>query len=169
MVVGVGLVALAAAGVWYWVGGSSGPAAVVYSVPPLTKEYTNPLYNFSLSMPEDFEATEITDELTGGNTTVLQNQQGEGVQIVVSPFDEDIRELTQERIAQDVPDMTIADTQVVEVGDDYKGLAFKSNNDAFDGASREVWFIFNGHLYQISTYERLDPLLKAIFGTWQFF
>jgi hypothetical protein len=58
--------------------------------------------------------------------------------------------------------------QLVEVGPNYVGLAFKSDNQAFDGASREVWFVFRGNLYQISTYAWLDPLLQAIFKTWQF-
>ncbi len=43
-----------------------------------------------------------------------------------------------------------------------------SDNPAFAGASREVWFVFNTNLYQISTYTEFDELLKGLFGTWQF-
>jgi hypothetical protein len=144
-----------------------------YVLPALTKAYTNSTYNFSLKMPENFDASEIPadPDSGGGETVVLQDAQGNGVQIVVSPFDEDTSgsyTLTKERILQDVPDMQITSEQPVEVGPQYTGLAFKSDNEAFDGASREVWFVFRGNLYQISTYERLDDLLKAIFGTWQF-
>jgi hypothetical protein len=76
--------------------------------------------------------------------------------------------MTAERIRADIPDMVIVDTETVEIGTDRMGLAFKSDNEAFDSASREVWFVFGGYLYQISTYERLDPVLKELFATWQF-
>ncbi len=143
-----------------------------YVVPALTKNYSNDTYGFSLKMPDTFAAQEIAGDPDGTPyTLVLQDQSGNGIQIAISPFDEDTGQgytLTQDRILQDVPDLKITDPQIIEVGDNYKGLAFKSDNDAFGGASREVWFVFRGNLYQISTYERLDDLLKAIFGTWQF-
>lgn len=149
------------------------PAAVAeapYAVPPLTKGYENEAYEFSLNMPENFEASEI-DNGEEGRTILLQDAGGNGIQIAVSPFDEDTGAgytLTQERIEHDVPDLKIVDAQPVEVGSNYRGLAFKSDNGAFGGASREVWFVFGGNLYQISTYDRLDDLLKQIFATWQF-
>ena len=71
-------------------------------------------------------------------------------------------------IEKDIPDLLITDAQTVEIGDNYKGLAFKSDNSAFGGASREVWFVFRNNLYQISTYEKFDELLKKVFSTWVF-
>ena len=143
-----------------------------YVVPALTKGYTNTTYNFSLKMPEDFTANDVQADPDGTpETIVLQDANNNGIQIVVSPFPDDTGgtyTLTKARILQDVPDLEISDEQPLIVGPNYTGLAFKSNNQAFDGASREVWFVFHGNLYQISTYERLDDLLKAIFGTWQF-
>ena len=65
--------------------------------------------------------------------------------------------------------MKVIDDQILEIGNNYKGVAFRSDNAAFDGDSREVWFVFKGNLFQISTYARLDPLLKAMFATWKFF
>jgi len=145
----------------------------------LTKEYKNDTYGFSLKMPEDFTATEIPDELSGGATLVLQNKSGDGIQIIISPFDEDTGQgytLTKERILQDIPDMQIQDEQVVEIGPStgsgqvtYKGIAFLSDDEVFGGESRAVWFIFGGSLYQINTYARLDGLLQNIFSTWNFF
>lgn len=146
------------------------PQLPPYTVPALTREYTNTAYKFALKMPEDFTASEIPAD-DGGAAIVLQDAHSNGIQIVISPFDEDTGggyTLTQERIVQDVPDLHMSDVQVLEVGNNYKGLAFKSDNEAFGGASREVWFVFRGNFYQISTYERLDGLLKGIFQTWQF-
>ena len=149
----------------------------------LTKEYKNDTYGFSLKMPESFEATEIQnqgDTSEGGVTLVLQNKTGDGIQIVISPFDEDAGQgytLTKERILQDIPDMQIEDEQAVEIGDPstgsgqvtYKGIAFLSDDEVFGGQSRAVWFVYQGQLYQINTYARLDGLLQNIFSTWNFF
>jgi len=140
-----------------------------YSTVALTKPYSNDQYKFSLNMPENFAAREIPADDSGATTILLESaDRADGVQIIISAFDEDLHALTADRIHQDVPDMKISEPQPVGIGANYTGLAFKSDNDAFNGASREVWFVLRGNLYQISTYDRLDPLLKTIFATWKF-
>lgn len=145
-------------------------AGAPYQAPALAQHYENAAHGFSLMMPADFSAQE--GQNADGNTVItLQNQTGDGIQILISPFDEDTGSgytLTKERILEDIPNLAITAEQPVEIGSHYTGLAFKSDNAAWDGASREVWFVFRGNLYQISTYERLDPLLQSIFKTWQF-
>ncbi len=139
--------------------------------PPLTKEYSNSHYGFAVKMPEDFAAQEVSGVVEAGDTVLLQNSKGDGIQIIVSPFDEDTSgsyTLTKERILQDIPDLQISDEQVLNVGPNYKGVAFMSDSDEFGGSSRAVWFVFKGNLYQINTFSRLDNLLKAMFGTWNF-
>ena len=142
---------------------------IPYTGSPLTKEYTNNTYRFSLSMPEDFSAQELPATDSGGMTVVLQDSKGNGIQILVTPYPDDLRSLTADDVRADIPDMKVTDEQSVEIGPDNTGVAFKSDNDAFGGASREVWFVFRGNLYQISTYARLDSLLQTMFGTWKFF
>jgi len=136
--------------------------------PALAQDYTNQEYRFSLRMPAGFKAGELPND-SDGKTIVLQNAMGEGIQILITPSPADMHQLTAAQIQQDIPDMRITDTQPVEVGDSYQGVAFKSDNSAFGGASREVWFVFHGNLYQISTYARFDPLLKEMFATWRFY
>lgn len=170
---GIMILALLGGGVWYFLhpGSPSGGMeqnTTPYVPPPLTKAYSNETFSFSLMVPADFAAQELPADENGSQTLLFQNASGEGIQISILPFDEDLQVLTKERIQQDVPDLQITHEQPVEIGQSHTGLAFKSNNDAFGGASREVWFVFKGNLYQISTYERLDPLLKAIFTTWKF-
>jgi hypothetical protein len=167
--------AVVLAGGWYAFSHSPSPAnapQAPYVVPPLTKGYSNDAYKFSLKMPENFDASEIAGDPDGTPyTLLLQDKEGNGIQILISPFPDDTNNgytLTKEKIVSEVPDMKITDAQAVEVGQRYTGLAFKSDNAAFGGASREVWFVFRGNLYQISTYEQLDDLLKQIFSTWQF-
>lgn len=144
------------------------PARTSYETSPLTKEYTNDTYRFSLMMPDAFVAQELPND-EGSDTTLLQDSTGNGIQIMVSPYGQDLHELTAEKIHTDIPDMKISDVQSLEIGDDYKGVAFKSDNPAFNKDSRDVWFVFHGTLYQITTYASNDSLLKAMFGTWKFF
>ena len=169
------LVVLVAAGYSYmrFAAGRPAPAAAgeASSTPSGTQTYTNSVYGFSLMMPADYTATETQDPDTNADVIVLQNNAGDGIQIMVTPFDEDTGTgytLTADRIHKDQPDLVITDAQPVVVGPNYTGLAFLSNNDAFGGQSRAVWFVYKGNLYQINTYARLDPVLQAIFATWKF-
>lgn len=138
-----------------------------YVVPSLTKVYANSTYGFSLKIPEDFSTRE--SNMNSSHTIVFENTKGEGIQIVISPYDvKGVKVLTKDMIQSAILDMKITDDQVLDVGASYRGVAFKSDNDAFNGDSREVWFIFKDNLYQISTYSRFDELLKAMFATWEF-
>lgn len=135
--------------------------------PPLGPTYTNDTFHFSVQAPEEYNVQEFEEEDV--HTVTIQDAQGNGIQIQIQPFPEDLAVLTADRIREDIPDMRIADVQEVEIGENRKGVAFMSDNEAFGRASREVWFVFGGNLYQISTYARLDPLLKDMFSTWKFF
>lgn len=139
-----------------------------YVVPPLGDTYHNTTYGFSLALPHGFTAQEMSNDAGGGQTIVLQDTHGNAIHIIVTPFVEDVKQLTVERIRADMPDVTITDAQPVEIGPDHTGVAFKSNGAAQGSASREVWFVFRGHLYKVSAHEESDPLLKALFTTWQF-
>lgn len=165
---GVALVIIAAVFGWQYFSARTPIAkqeqvASVYQVPPPGEEYINESYGFSLTLPQGFVTREFE------NVVVIENEAGDGIQIVITPLDEDIPILTAERIHADVPDLVIREPEVVEVEEARTGLAFLSDNEAFDGASREVWFVFNMQLYQISTYAGLDPLLRSIFNSWEFF
>ncbi|MFZ2886520.1 MAG: hypothetical protein WA021_01735 [Minisyncoccia bacterium] len=142
---------------------------IPYTGAPLTKEYKNDRLGFSVSMPEDFNAQELMADENGGMPIIIQNASGEGVQIYVTQGQGDARMITANDVRASISDMQVSDEEVVEIGSEHRGVAFKSDNEAFGGASREVWFFFRGNLYQISTYDHLDPLLKAMFSTWKFF
>lgn len=175
IVVSIVLAAGIGAALWYFAfkGDATGQsaaasAAAPYVVPPIQNEYKNEALGFSLGLPDGFSAHEFVDEETHARTIVLQDSAGNGIQILATPFPEDLKVLDAARVQRDIPGMKITDVQPVEVGENHIGIAFKSNNEAFDGASREVWFVFRGNLYQISTYARLDSLLQSMFATWKF-
>ncbi|MGB4076331.1 MAG: hypothetical protein WBK28_01335 [Minisyncoccia bacterium] len=140
-----------------------------YTGPSLQETYRNEIFHFTIAIPEGFTVGELPPDENGGTAIVLQNEKGEGIQIYVVSAGETAKILTAEDIRRTIPDMAVENPEVVEIGREYSGVAFISNNEAYEGRSREVWFYFKGNLYQISTYARLDTLLKAMFATWTFF
>lgn len=128
--------------------------------------YTNNKYEFNATLPPDYNPRELTTDT--GDTIVFENKAGDGIQILISPFD-NIKVLTADMIKKSIPDLKMENIQTVDIGAEHKGVAFISDNSDFGGASRDVWFVYKGFLYQISTYARLDSLLQSIFGTWSFF
>jgi len=134
----------------------------------LTKLYTNNTYGFSLRMPATFTATEgAAIDPTASTTILLQNSAGDGVQILVSSWDEPASALTPRRITKDTG-LTVTDPQPVTLSG-ATGLTFESDNPAFDGASSDAWFIAGGNIYQMSTYAADDALLKSMLASWTFF
>lgn len=178
-ILAVGCIVILVVGLWYYRNtifdnvSNSSNMQETYIVPALTKSYTNSVYKFSLQMPGDFTVRELLKE--GGMVLVFENSRAEGIQVEISSFDESalsvekgIKIFDTNFIQKNIEDMKIMESQSIEIGSGYRGVAFKSDNEAFDGASREVWFVFRGNLYQISTYERFDELLKKMFVTWSF-
>lgn len=172
IVVAALLLALAAFAAWLLAASSVKPEGLEsgnYAGAPLTMEYRSDAYRFSLSMPEGFSATELPADEQGGVAVVLQDKESEGIQVYVVPAGTSAAVLTEADIRSAIPGIQIREPEVIEIGAEHRGLAFLSDNEAFGGDSREVWFYFRGNLYQISTYARLDSLLKAMFATWKFF
>jgi len=144
-----------------------------------TQEYSHPTYHFSFKYPEGLTVSTIPSAEGQGETVLVESADSKaGVQIVISPYGPDT-DITEAMIHSDIPELKISDAQELLIGEGRKGLAFMSDNPAFcaspepcvkegNGKSREVWFVFGGNLYQISTYAEQDEFLKRLFGTWQF-
>lgn len=127
--------------------------------------YANKKYGFAVTLPADYNPRELTTD--AGDTIIFENKAGDGIQILISPFD-NIKVLTSDMVKADIPDLKMENIQSVDIGSEHKGVAFLSDNPDFGGASRDVWFVYKSSLYQISTYARLDALLQSIFSTWKF-
>ena len=150
--------------------GASNVAQVSYG--SLIHTYQDPTYHFSINYPDGYTASNVDDSSAGGSTVLIQddstNDDG-GIQIFISPYTDPDTDVTPDFITQNAPDVAVNDPQEVDMSaGGGKGLAFESNNAAFGGASREVWFIYNGNLYQISTYLQYGNLLQTMIGTWKF-
>jgi uncharacterized protein YxeA len=128
--------------------------------------YTDSQYKFSFQYPKDFTVTKFK-EGEEGDTILIQQKDGKGgFQIFIAPFDEP-GPLTKERILQDVPDMKITNAENRVLKNGVPALIFFSEETSL-GKTREIWFIKNGYLYQVSTTAALDSLVAQIIGTWKF-
>ena len=156
------VILLTALGSWVYFGFFRDFSNSPSSFDSLEEKYSNSKYKFFLKFPEGFQVREIVSEDT--DTILIENKRGEGIQILISPFD-DIRSLTRDMIRKDLPELKTMNEQPITIEKVYQGLAFESDNPTFDGASQEIWFVFRGNLYQLSTYERFSSLLKSIFAT----
>ena len=130
-----------------------------------TEEFRDSKGRFSFSFPPQFTVTEIP----GSPETILIQDpaSGIGIQILITQFGEDT-DITADMVRRDIPNMRIEDVQEVEIGPNRKGIAFLSDNPAFNGRSRDVWFVYKKELYQITTYAEQDEFLKKMFSTWVF-
>lgn len=128
--------------------------------------YTNSTYNFSFKYPEGFTMANFQEGEYGETILVRKKEGKESFQIFISPFDEP-GPLTKERILEDLPNMIVEDAQQRLLKNGAVGLIFFGQEPSL-GKTREVWFIHNGYLYQVSTLAELDRWLAGILSTWRF-
>jgi hypothetical protein len=128
--------------------------------------YYHKKYNFSFDYPSTFKTSNFIEG--DGEQIQFQSDSGDWFQIYVTPWDEaDI--ITPERIKKDLPSIVIKEPQQVIIGPKQKdgigphALIFYSK-DGFT-ETREIWFVENGYLFQITTYKRLDSVIGSILST----
>lgn len=129
--------------------------------------YINDTYGFSFAYPEDYTLSAIPD---ADDTFVIlvQNPNGrEGFQVYAAPYDEPWP-ITPERIHRDLPGLRIEDSQYVVIGDGaLDALIFFGESEEF-GETREVWFIHEEVLYQVTTHADLDQFIGPVMESWRF-
>jgi hypothetical protein len=132
-----------------------------------TLRYTHPRYNFTLEFPKELAVGRFP-EGTASETIVFQKA-GEktGFQIFVTPYAEDT--ITKERLEKDVKGGKVEEPIEVKIGKDgdIRALIFWSE-DPIVGRLREVWFIHDGFIYEVTAYSELDEWLGTIMQTWEF-
>lgn len=128
------------------------------------REYRSTAYHFSLFYPQELTVGE-RPEGGGAATITFQNvEKGEGFQIFITPYNES--QVSEERFRQDVPS-GVRESLTNVVVDGATGAAFYSTSIAL-GATREVWFVHDGFLYEVTTLKPLDTWLGKIIQTWEF-
>jgi len=76
------------------------------------------------------------------------------------------RQVSNERFKIDEPSGVRKDATTTII-DGVQGTMFFGSNDVM-GDTREVWFIHNGYLYEVTTYKPLGALLSQVMATWKF-
>lgn len=138
-------------------------AAPVRPVATGLKRYHNDVLKFSVDYPEELP---VSEQASGSALTVsFQRAAGEpGFQIFAVPYTDE--QITKERFLYDVPSGVMRD-KVDAVVDGAPGVAFYSTNMAM-GDTYEIWFLYDGYLYEVTTYKELDTGLQSIMQTWKF-
>lgn len=131
------------------------------------KRFTHEKLGFSLTYPATHQVKRF-EEGGGAETIVFQKpSEKHGFQIFITPYDKET--ITRTRLEKDVPSGVIKERTQVMIGEnsDIRAAAFLSKNDII-GKTREVWFIKNDHLFEVTTYRRLDSWLARIMDTLRF-
>jgi hypothetical protein len=128
------------------------------------RKYKNTAFHFSLLYPQNLQLQEYK-ELGGGLTVTFQDVAAQQeVQVFVTPYGD--AQITDARFKLDEPSGIKIDSTNIVV-DGAKGMEFFSSAPTMDD-TREVWFIKNGYLYEVTTFKELDSWLQQILQTWQF-
>ena len=127
--------------------------------------YSNENPPFSFRYPDDFSVSSFED--TDKSVVLVQKSEDQaGLQIYISDFSDDKEGLTPQRIQRDIPSIVMVNVQPVFFGGKETGLIFVSTRD--NEKVREMWFVYEGWLYQITTPLSFDEALEKIMNTWQF-
>lgn len=134
----------------------------------LTKTYFSEKLGFSFNYPEGFNVSGFAEGEIG--YTILAQKAGsrESFQIFVLDFDEP-GPITPPRIEKDIPDMVMESPQdvLVGTGKNIRALVFFSRNESL-GRTREVWFVQNGRLFQLTAYADMDNIIGPVLETLKF-
>ena len=133
-----------------------------------TKKYENAQYVFSFNYPAGFTIREFPEEESRISLIIQNEKTNQAVQFFITPYNDNSFEVSSERIKRDIPDMPFSNSADVIVGGKAKGVAFFSENEAFNGQTAEVWFADGKLFYQATASAKDAKLLEEIIKSWGF-
>lgn len=125
--------------------------------------YENHAYGIRFRHPSALNISEMDE---AGGYVILAEGGSWSFQIFILPWDEGDGVITPERIRRDLPSLPIENPQVVNLQGGKQGLIFESKSEGL--ATREVWIVDRGYLYQITAPLAFDAMLGAIMTTFEF-
>ena len=134
-------------------------------------KYTHTILGFSFLYSKGYTISSFGNYFDSVGETILVQKAGgsEGLQFLITPFDEDIS-LTAKRIKKDLPNLSVIDSKEIQIGqggNKVQAVVFSSNNNLSTGKSVEGWFVYRKNLYQISGPENSKDLFDTIISTWK--
>lgn len=129
-------------------------------------KYANSKYSFSYYHSPEASVKEY-DEGGGAMTVVQENvAKVRGLQIFIVPYAES--QITDERFRKDVPSGVRYNIENTTVGvKRIPAVTFNSYDD-FLGETRELWFIHDNYLYEVTTFKGFGDWFAPIIQTWRF-
>jgi hypothetical protein len=117
-----------------------------------------------LYYPDDLTVSEQPGEDGSMVVLFLDQTTAQGFDIFIAPYDQP--KITQATFLMDEPSGVMNDPQNITI-DGVPATEFFSTNSVM-GASREIWFLHGGFLYEVTAPQPLDSWLLQIMETWQF-
>ena len=133
-------------------------------VPAGMREYQSATYRFSLLYPENLSIKEYDEGRGAGTVTFQDASRGEGFQIFIAPYRE--KQITEERFLLDNPSGAMEEPVEGLLDGALASMFFST--DPLLGDTREIWFIKDGYLYEVTTLKVLDKWLEGAMLTWRF-
>ena len=129
-------------------------------------KYENKKYGFYYYHSPEAKVTEYGEG--GGPMTIVQEnrQRVRGLQIFIVPYAE--QTISEERFNKDVPSgvrKNVEDTRLGKL--QVRAVTFNSYDQAL-GETREVWFIHDGYLFEVTTFKGVGDWFAPIMQTWRF-
>lgn len=129
-------------------------------------DFKDPEGSFEFHYPADMDLKQYNEK---GQTLIfsLPNDSTVGFQLVTSEYNGTPAEFTLAELERSLSPLVIADATAIRIGEG-RGYSFSTNDPAFDGESREIWFVDGKSLYQMSTYPKNKDILDQVFSSWTF-
>ncbi len=121
--------------------------------------YTNPTFNFTLTLPPGFAAypPDTRGASTTGEAVVFQSG-SRSIQLTVIPYQYQDATLTPDDLAQEAPYLAPSNLASLSLSSGIQALSF---TDPATSQS-EVWFVSRGYLYQFTADSSDAALLQNI-------
>lgn len=141
---------------------SSGGDAGASTVPADWLTYNNERYGFSFLHPPNLAFQEVEQE--GDSMTIVFQKPDarEGFQVYITPHGLDT--IDGATILRDVPYGEIEDLKEEYLREDLLVATFWSNSP-FAGRAREIWFLHNGYIFEFTSYDVSEDLLRSVLAT----
>lgn len=128
--------------------------------------YENKKFGFSFYYLPQLRPNEY-EEGNDTLTLVVENQEmNSGFQIFVVPYKN--KKITEERFTKDVTSGVRYNIKSITITSKNIPAVTFNSYDKLLGNTREIWFIYNNSLYEITAPDRLDDLLAQVILSWQF-
>lgn len=126
--------------------------------------YYNERYGFSFALPEGVQVHERKEGPESATIRIEDGAGERGFQAFVLPYGEEA--ISPERFQMDVPSGVRINEEVITL-DGVPAVAFRSE-DARLGSTREIWFIREGYLYEVTSLVKDEAWLHSVLLTWKF-